>query len=54
MILIMSSFENDIMYFLSKYSCLHTNKCKQAGAKINFFVFLFLVYVLYIFYYYIK
>ena len=43
----MSLCENDIMYFLSKYSCLHTNKCKQASTKINFFVLLFLVYVLY-------
>ena len=50
----MSLCENDIMYFLSKYSCLHTNKCKQASTKINFFVLLFSVYVLYFFYYYIK
>lgn len=45
----MSWCENDIMYFLSKYSCLHTNKYKQASTKINFFVLLFLVYVLYFF-----
>ena len=28
----MSSCENDIMYFLSKYSCLHTNKYKLASS----------------------